>query len=303
MCRLTGAYEMSSVSILSWSSAASKSIGLLYRQLQPIEVYVEDSNSEAFYYELLNRMIHDQKKIRKIIPLNGRQNVLDHCDDFDHSTPALFIIDGDLDLFLGIREQGKTNLFQHKAYCIENYLICKDAVIELIVEASGTILREHALTDTEWDSALAPIQNLKNLFITFAAARVANSELKTVSHGHSSVITQQVRKKPPVVDPNKITALEASIRQACIDKTSESEWREIRAKIEINAEEIDALDGVSGKDFLLPILDHFIRSKGCGNTNTESLMFKLARHCKLDRLADLKRSLLEVMEGKNFISN
>jgi len=294
---------MSSASILSWSSAASKSIGLLYRPLQPIEVYVEDSNSEAFYFELLNRMISGEKKIRKIIPLNGRKNVLDHCDDFDHSTPALFIIDGDLDLFLGIREKGKTNLFQHKAYCIENYLICKYAAIELIVEGSGIILREHALTDAEWDSALASAHALKNLFITFAAARVAHPELKTVAHGHSSVITQQVRKKPPAVDFSKITALEASIRQACIDKTSESEWREIRAKIEMNAGEIDALDGVSGKDFLLPILDHFMRAKGCGSISTESLMFKLAKHCKLDRLAELKHSLLEVMEGRKFTSN
>jgi hypothetical protein len=101
-----GAYEMSGMSILSWSSAASKSLGLLYRELQPIEVYVEDSNSEAFYFELLNRMIDGEKKIRKIIPLNGRKNVLDHCDDFDHRTPALFIIDGDLDLFLGLWEVG-----------------------------------------------------------------------------------------------------------------------------------------------------------------------------------------------------
>lgn len=293
---------MSGMSILSWSSAASKSLGLLYRELQPIEVYVEDSNSEAFYFELLNRMIDGEKKIRKIIPLNGRKNVLDHCDDFDHRTPALFIIDGDLDLFLGLREEGKTNLFQHRAYCIENYLICKDAVVELIVEASGTILREHALTDSEWDSALDSIGALKNLFVTFAAARIANSELRTVSHGHSSIITQQGKKKPPTVDLAKIAALEGMIAQACVDKVGEDEWRRIRSKIEIDSAGVDALDGVSGKDFLLPILDHFIRSKGCGTTNTGSLMFKLAKYCKLDRLADLKRSLLEVMEGRSFIS-
>ncbi|MEE4618259.1 DUF4435 domain-containing protein [Pseudomonas alliivorans] len=294
---------MSGVSILTWSSAASKSIGLLYRQLQPIEVYVEDSNSEAFYFELLNRMIEDEKKIRKIIPLNGRTNVLNYCEDFDHSTPALFIIDGDLDLFWGVREVGKTNLFQHRAYCIENYLICKNAAIELIVESSGTVLREQALTDLEWHEALASVDALKNLFITFAAARVAYPELKTVSHGHSSIITQQVRKKPPVVDVEKIATLEESIKQSCIDQVGENEWQRIRGEVELKSAEIDAVDGVSGKDFLLPILDHFIRSKGCATVNTESLMFKLAKYCKLERLADLKRCLLEVMEGKNFISS
>ncbi|WP_339493381.1 DUF4435 domain-containing protein [Pseudomonas sp. EA_35y_Pfl1_P108] len=294
---------MSGVSILTWSTAASKSIGLLYRQLQPIEVYVEDSNSEAFYFELLNRMLEDEKKIRKIIPLNGRTNVLNYCEDFDHSTPALFIIDGDLDLFWGVREVGRTNLFQHRAYCIENYLICKNAAIELIVESSGTVLREQALTDLEWREALASVDALKNLFVTFAAARVAHPELKTVSHGHSSIITQQVRKKPPVVDVEKIATLEESIKQACIDQVGENEWRRIRREVELKSAEIDAVDGVSGKDFLLPILDHFIRSKGCATVNTESLMFKLAKYCKLERLADLKRCLLEVMDGKNFISS
>jgi hypothetical protein len=293
---------MSGISILSWSSAASKSIGLLYRQLQPIEVYVEDSNSEVFYFELLNRMMEGEKKIHKIIPLNGRKNVLDFCGDFDHSTRALFIIDGDLDLFLGLRVEGKINLFQHRAYCIENYLICKDAAIELIVEASGTVLREQALTDLEWREALASVDALKHLFVTFAAARVAYPELKTVSHGHSSVITQQGRKKPPAVDVEKIKNLEESIKQACIGQVGEIEWRKIRGEVEVKSAEIEAVDGVSGKDFLLPILDHFIRSKGCATVNTESLMFKLAKYCKLDRLADLKRSLLEVMEGKNFIS-
>lgn len=232
---------MSSTSILSWSSAASKSIGLLYRELQPIEVYVEDSNSEAFYFELLNRMIEGENKIRKIIPLNGRKNVLDYCDDFDHSAPALFIIDGDLDLFLGLREEGKINLFQHRAYCIENYLICKDAAVELIVEASGTLLREQALTDLEWHEALASVDALKNLFITFAAARVAYPELKTVSHGHSSIITQQSRKKPPTVDFEKITILEESIKQACISQVGENKWQRIRSEVEVKSEEIDAV--------------------------------------------------------------
>lgn len=294
---------MSGVSVLSWSSAASKSIGLLYRELQSIEVYVEDSNSEAFYFELLNRMIEGDKKIRKIIPLHGRKNVIDHCESFDHRTPALFIIDGDLDLFLNLRERGKTNLFQHKAYCIENYLICKDAAVELIVESSGTLLREDALTDVEWNSALSSIEALKSLFVTFAAAKVAYPELKTVSHGHMSVITQRVRKRPPEVDIQKVKDLEESIKQDCIGKVGEDQWVIIRKQVEINAERIHPIDGVSGKDFLLPILDHFVRSKGCGTTNTESLMFKLAKYCKLDRLSELRTSLLDVMGGKNFLSS
>ena len=294
---------MSTPSIPSWSTPASKSIGLLYRRLQPIEVYVEDSNSEAFYFELLNRMIEGNNKIKKIIPLHGRRHVISHCENHNHRTPALFLIDGDLDLFFNNREQGKINLFQHRAYCVENYLICQNAVRELIVEASGTILRENALPDAEWALVQAPFEQLKQLFITFAAARVADPELKTVSHGFPAIITQVVRKQPPIIDPAKISTLDSKISEACIKKVGRVQWASIRARVEHGATGIAPIDGVSGKDFLLPIIDHFIRSKGCNTLTTPSLMFKLAKYCSLNRLEELKMRLHDVLNGRNFVSH
>lgn len=293
-----------SVSVIpSWSASAAESIGLLYRELQPIEVYVEDSNSEAFYFELLNRIIDGPAKIRKVIPLHGRNHVVTHCDNFDHRTSALFLIDGDLDVFIKERVVGRRNLFQHTAYCVENYLICKNAARELIVEASGTVLRKNAITDDEWNAALAPLQRLKHLFITFAAAREAYPELKTVSHGFSAIITQKFRKRPPEIDYVKIEQLNKSITCDCIAKVGQAQWEEIRAKVEAQSAEVLPIDGVSGKDFILPILDHFVRSKGCNTSSTASLMFKLAKYCSLDRLQNLKFSLQEVLAGRHFISS
>lgn len=294
---------MSPATIPSWSSAASESIGLFYRKLQPIEIYVEDSNSEAFYFELLNRLINGDKKIKKIIPLHGRRHVVRHCENYQHKTPALFLIDGDLDLFFGNREQGKINLFQHKAYCIENYLFCFEAARELVVDASGTILREAALTEQEWNTVLNPLAQLKKLFITFAAARSAYPELKTVSHGFASIITQKGRKQPPAIDDKKIEKLDQEITRICIDKIGSQAWSNIRQNIENNSIGIPPIDGVSGKDFLLPLLDHFIRSKGCGNISTNSLMFKLAKYCSLNRLQELQKALNDVISGSNFVSH
>lgn len=300
---LTGESRVPPSSIPAWSSAATESIGLFYRKLQPIEVYVEDTNSEAFYFELLNRMITGDKKIRKVIPLHGRSHVLRHCESYQHKTPALFLIDGDLDLFFQKREKGKINLFQHKAYCIENYLFCVEAARELIVEASGTTLRKDALTEEEWDTFLIPVKQFMQLFITFAAARSAYPELKTVSHGFASIITQKARKQPPEVDSKKIEMLDESITTKCIEKVGKEQWDIIRKGVEDNSKEIDPIDGVSGKDFLLPLLDHFIRKKGCGSTSTNSLMFKLAKHCSLNRLEDLKKALNDVISGSNFVSD
>ncbi len=248
-------------------------------------------------------MITNDKKIRKIIPLHGRTHVIRHCENYQHATPALFLIDGDLDIFFAKRELGKTNLFQHKAYCIENYLFCKQAARELIVDASGITLRENAITEQEWNTVLTPLTQLKELFITFAAARSVHPELKTVSHGFASIITQKFRKQAPVIDDNKIADLDRAITLECIQKVGQQAWDRVRQDIANNSSAIPPIDGVSGKDFLLPMLDHFIRSKGCGSSSTHSLMFKLAKYCSLDRLQDLQKALNDVISGSNFVSH
>lgn len=289
--------------IPSWSAPASESMGLLYRDLQPIEVYVEDSNSEAFYLELTNRMIGDKNSIKKVIPLHGRSHVLRMCDEYQGEHPAIFLIDGDLDLLFGGRVIGKTNLYQLRAYCIENYLFCFEAARELIVEGSGIVLRENALVEDEWQEFLAPIEGeLKELFVVFGAARLAKPELKTVSHGLSSILTQRTRAAGPTLDIDKISDLKNRISQECLQKVGEERWVEILAEIRARVSDLEAIDVISGKDFLLPLLSYLIRSKGCGGMTVPSLMFKLAKYCSLTRLDELKHALHEVLAGNSFVS-
>src|SRR5699024_1094590 len=102
-----------------------------------------------------------------------------------------FLIDGDFDLVLDKRVKGKRNLYQLTAYCIENYLICRDAARELIVEGSGTLHREEVFISQEWDDFLGSIEiNLKELFLVFATSRLINREIKTVSLGIGNLCSQ-----------------------------------------------------------------------------------------------------------------
>ncbi len=294
---------MSSQDIPSWSITATESLGLLYRQLQPIEIYVEDSNSEAFYLELVNRIIGEPGKVLKVIPLHGRNHVVKFCESYTDNSPALFLIDGDLDLLCGKREVGKTNLYQLHAYCIENYLFCLRAATELVAEASGVILREHAISHEEWRDFLAPIeQNLKDLFIVFATARIVMPELKTVGHGLAAIMTQRTRKSGPTLDIEKIDALAMSVSQSCIEEVGADLWTEQLAYVSAFSSNLHPLDIVSGKDFLLPLLDHFMRVKGCGSMSSQSLMFKLAKYCSLSRLQGLSDALHVVMSGRKLTS-
>lgn len=294
---------MSQDGVPTWSASASESLGLLYRELQPVEVYVEDSNSEAFYLELLNRMLAEGQKIKKIIPLHGRAHVLKNSADYQGDSPALFLIDGDLDVLFGQREQGYTNLFQLKAYCIENYLFCCEAARELIVEGSGVVRREDALPLQEWEAYFEPMHpELKELFIIFAAARKAKSELKTVANGVASIITNS-KGVGPRFDINKLIALKDKISDECIERVGQEEWASIVDVIRQFARDLNPVDVVSGKDFLIPLLTFFVRSKVEGSMTTESFMFKLAKYCSLQRLEDLNTALRSVMAGRTFTSH
>ncbi|MFK3907884.1 DUF4435 domain-containing protein [Pseudomonas monteilii] len=293
---------MLSNGIPAWSPSASESIGLLYRDLQPLEVYVEDSNSEPFYLELLNRMLSGGQSIKKVVPLHGRSHVLKSCSDYQGDFPAIFLIDGDLNMFFGEREKGYKNLFQLKAYCIENYLFCSDAARELIVEGSGLLRRQDALSAKEWNDHFKPVHSeLKELFITFAAARKAKPDLKTVAHGAASVVTNS-RRKGPQFDFEKVSNLRHSIVEECSKEVGRKEWEEIVKEVRLTVADLNSIDLVSGKDFLLPLMAFFIRSKVEGSMTNHSLMFKLAKYCSLQRLEDLKVALLSVLAGNVFIS-
>ncbi|NSX08534.1 DUF4435 domain-containing protein [Pseudomonas lini] len=287
-----------------WPPSALESVGLLYRPLQDLEVYVEDKDSEVFYLELLGRLIPSGKRIKKIIPLNGRGNVVDLCKRYNDPSPALFLIDGDLDLTLKIREIGLKNLFQLKSYCIENYLFCLIGSREIIVETSGKILPEKALTTEEWETFFNYVSEpLRELFLVFAAARVLAPTLKTVSLGYPSISTQKIRKRGPEPDLVKIFSVIEAIKIQSLQFTSEEIWLSTIEQIRENAKDIQTIDMVSGKDFLLPMLDMFIRSKGGSTASTESLMFRLARHCSLNRLNELGAALQSVLDGDVIFSS
>lgn len=117
-----------------WNNESLKSRGIFYRDIQDINIYVEDENSEIFYEVVFKTLINSDIKIKKIIPLNGRDNVINYSKDYCDSQPALFIIDGDLHLARGERIENMERLYEHDRYCIENFLFSLEALVEIIFE-------------------------------------------------------------------------------------------------------------------------------------------------------------------------
>ncbi|GAA5214660.1 DUF4435 domain-containing protein [Corallincola platygyrae] len=292
---------MSNSALPVWPIDALESIGLLYRDLQDIEVYVEDEDSEAIYRELLSRASNNSVKIHKLFCLDGRHNVVTMCEKYDDESPALFIIDGDLDLVLGEKEKSIPRLFQHNLYCMENYLFCKDAAIELLIESSGKILTDAAATLIDWDAFINSIKSdLENLFITFGTSRKLTPSEKTVAHSFYSICKKGEKKSQPRICSMKvdklITDIESKIIKEFDVETLESVKTPIKERVFTST---NSLSYVSGKDFLIPALYFHLKDKGLTPSITmDSFKFRLARHCEKSPLEALANAMQITAKGE-----
>jgi hypothetical protein len=103
---------------------------ILYTQFNDIEFYVEDTEQEHFYYNILKKLFPDLK-FSKIFPLNGKQNVIDAVALNNNNKKKIYLVDLDFDHILS-KKVTYPNLFYLERYSIENHLISKSAIYEAI---------------------------------------------------------------------------------------------------------------------------------------------------------------------------
>lgn len=276
-------------------SLSSKAV--LYRPLQDIDIYVEDEGSEIFYTELLRRLVDDSARIATVIPLRGRENVVKKAQAHTGSRPAIFLIDGDLHWVADLPIPSLPNLFVHPCYCVENYLFCEQAMIEIAIENHGAMSHDLAKAGLEWNAIRRTlVSNLVPLFIDFATAFALCPEIKTVSRGIGCILRDTQKGTPASIDVEKVEAARQDVIFQLLKLVDETRYMEVRAKIEERAETItDPLDIVSGKDFLMPVQMFEIARAAGAKVQRRSFIFRLARHCNLEKLAHLRCRIHEII--------
>ncbi|WP_099810341.1 DUF4435 domain-containing protein [Streptococcus suis] len=143
---------------LSYSQEGLRNRSIFYKQ--DINIFVEDTDKEYLYEEILNRLLNDKYKIETVFPLGGKNKVLSEYikqgEVSKSGIPNLFLVDGDFDRYLdyssvtrndyqGSREFAQqVSLFVNdkiiesdsvlylEAYNIENYFIDENAIIKFI---------------------------------------------------------------------------------------------------------------------------------------------------------------------------
>lgn len=299
-CQLLKEAEMSVPSdVPQFPEHALSSKAVLYRPLQDIDIYVEDEDSEVFYTELLKRLVGNDARIAAVIPLRGRNNVISHAQAYSNSRPALFLVDGDLHWVAGLSLPTASCLYVHPCYCVENYLFCEQAMIQLSVENSGAMTEKVAEAQLDWSTLRETLEKLfVPLFIEFATAFSLCPDIKTVSRGIGCVLRTARSGSLPTIDAGKVIAVQEEVRAAVLEQVDTSSYTRTRTAIEAQIKMIrDPLDVVSGKDFLIPVQMFEANRVGGQKVQRRSFVFRLAKHCKMQKLDALREKILEMIKS------
>lgn len=284
--------------MLKWPTRAKAALRKLFEPLQEIDVYVEDINDEAFYRCLLNSATEGKVALARVFGLGGKAAVLAEAAAHDHAArPALFIVDGDLPWVRGEAPPNIVGLHQHNAYCVENLLICENA-LTLLLSQEAAITEQAAaaaLKFQDWRATvLAP---LTELFAAFATVSEADPAAPTVSQGAGVLCSTRKRAAAPVLDTAKAAAArDQALRLAEVVFGAEPVAVRYAAILKRIQAMPDPLLAVSGKDFVIPLIDFHLQTLGC-RIKRKTLRIRLASSGQRARFSALAESLLFAARG------
>jgi hypothetical protein len=277
----------------TWSRKTRDAIAYLFRPLQDLDIYVEDTNDTVFYTELFRRIAPQGLTVARVFEAGGRTEVIAKARKHDFSARrALFLIDGDFEWVRGEPAPFPHRVYRLDAYCIENLLLHEDAAARVLIEEE--VLSEEdakaGLRFGEWMEDVT--RNLLDLIIWFATLNAANASEATVGLGVGSVLTPSKKGIPPQLDTSKVANLLADTQARAAAAIGASKANELSESVRRRIESLPLpADVISGKDFLLPLFEYHLWGRMNRKTLRKSLRIRLARNCCLERFNALSEAM------------
>ncbi len=293
--------------IPKYNSVTSKIKALFLHYRNDIIIYTEDNLADKeFYKMLLGRLVDKTCQINDIHPLGPKSTVIQLCqEDNDYSKRKLYIVDADLDLITDSNTNDISRLFVLDSYCIENYLIDEDGIIEIIWEYTGKDKNQikAALTFNNWLSEIKSC--LIHLFLVFSIQRdLLIGESDEFKKKYAPVLQNAYffldkKKKFDVLCVDRVNShilhvtekiKEALVEKGVIDTDEEYHRLLVRKNEKWSDTNETLLRIVSGKSYLIPLLEKRLQkfTKSKSGLSIDIIKRKLARHCSLNRLMPLK---------------
>lgn len=269
--------------MLKYKEHTLPTVARFFRHKNDVDIFIEDKNDDEFYLALFQRIAKKcGVKIGKLISLGDRQSVINTCigDQENRDRKRLYVIDGDLHIVNGSNPNGIKFLHIHDAYCIENYLIDEDAIMEILHDGF-VISKEEISKAFTFDNFLKRLSKpLVELFLHYAIVFEICPAVRTVANGVGT-FCHQVRKIT-VLAEDKVNCKIEELKVEILKHISEEEYNERISSLrqKWNHDTDTLLKIVSAKDYILPLVQlRFakIKSKTGFKITRESLRLRLAK--------------------------
>ncbi|MEY8096321.1 DUF4435 domain-containing protein [Falsihalocynthiibacter sp. S25ZX9] len=232
---------------------AAQALGYLNSSNNDIEIFVEDSSAPNLWIKLLRKLLPPNVRLNNVSILGSRENVLAACraDQANDGRKKLYIIDADLDLLKGHAKPRLKHLYRLRAYCVENYLLDNDSLIDLATTFDPDISELDANRKLDFNGWLAQNErNLRALFVCYAVThKLLNSE-QTVRYSVNRLLEDGCQR-------NNLCSQKTSQRIFRLYRKIATEnflpsVRLERQNVVTNSSAVGIEVFVSGKDYILP---------------------------------------------------
>lgn len=282
--------------MLRYKNYVIPTVSLFFKSKNDIDIFIEDSNDEEFYKSLLERLT-DGKRISKIISCKCKTELLRACeaDQVDRKRKRIYLTDGDLDLILDANRKDLNHLYVLEKYCIENFLIEEEGIIEIL--HSNIVLDKLKIKkQLTLSNYLRSISNpLNELFLHYSITHLHQMGVKTVANAVGTFCKQY--NSITILDIEKVELKVKELREIITLTIGEDLYNEtiyrLRQRWPSNINTL--LSIVSAKDYILPLLTFRFKKiigKESFNLKSESLRLGLAKTTKLDSLSSLKSAII-----------
>lgn len=292
--------------MLSYGIKSLKAVSKFFSYRNDVNIYTEDKVADKeFYRTVFNRLFGNDVTINDVTPLGCKTNVLNAFDNRNRqiNKKEFFIVDGDLDLIIDNNRKEEDGLIILDSYCIENYLIEEQGIIEFLYFSHGSKDRIEIKNLLEFEIWLNNNANsLLKLFLNLAILKKYQGGPKLKN---ANEFLKQVNKET-VLDTLAIDNYSENVRNEIISilvlsgksrKDSEDNYEVdfnlLKSKWKFDSSTL--LRIVSGKSYLLPLLQFKINN--CLSRNklfpNNALKLFLAANFELDRLQFLKEKIIK----------
>jgi hypothetical protein len=266
-------------------------LDIFYDDFNDIHFFVEDEDQENLY-EVVLRKLFPTLRIAKVIPLGGKKAVLAHAKGSnarDEAPFGAYLLDKDFDDLLGACVVHEA-VFYLDRYCIENYFLDPDAVVEIVVESQPKEKRRMIQQTLDVQTKLPALaESSRDLFMLFFCAQRFGLGIKNCGLAPERFCTHNQRWE---LDVDAVRAYaDEVVRVASKTEHGPQLIEPLKHPEVANLRHADVNRVVSGKH-ICTMLFHFVKSKyNLGSISFESFVFRLAKNSSIVPLLGLARSI------------